>query len=160
MTRITPRILVWIIGLIDIAAFLGGIALSYVNAIGFAAATAGAVFVVVVVTFLGLLSIAQNIKDAIAGAFVVVYFTIILLIVFANVGDEAGADSLLRQIISNFTTLTGVVVGSYFAAVAVQTVSNNRLGSAKGPQPDEVPSLMSNTFAGSSSDTVAPDPTA
>jgi phospholipase/lecithinase/hemolysin len=147
--------LVWIIALIDIAAFLGGIALSYVDAIGFAAATAGAVFVVVVVTFLGLLSIAQNIKDAIAAAFVVVYFTMILLIVFANVGNEAGADSLLRQIISNFTTLTGVVVGSYFAAVAVQTVSNNRLGPAKGPQPDEVPSLMSNTFEGSGGDTVA-----
>jgi hypothetical protein len=124
---------------VDVLAFCGGIALSFWGAVGFRASTAGALFVVAVVTFLGLLSIAENVKQAIAGSFVVVYFGILMTLIFARVRDLDS--NISRQILSNFTTLTGVIVASYFGTATIETVSANRHPDSTATQSGDVKPL-------------------
>jgi hypothetical protein len=154
----SPRMLIWIIAGIDAIAFVAGIALSYVPSIDFEAATAGAVFVVVIVTFMGLLSIAQDVKVAIAGTFVVVYFMMLLLVLLARVASEAGEGSIIRHLIDNFTGLTGVIIASYFGTVAVQTISDNLSGRAEGPSRGALTTLKTNSYGVGSTSTERSSP--
>ncbi len=150
---VAPRTLIWVIAVLDSVVFVAGIALTFVPGIPFEAAMAGAMFVVLIVTFLGMMSIAQNVKNAIAAAFVVAYFSILLLVLFADVAKEAGEGSVPRDLLDNFTTLTGIVVASYFGTLAIQTISDNASGRAAGPRRGDLPTLANNTFGESSDET-------
>ena len=141
---ITPTGAIWVIGLLDALAFVGGIALSFYKRVGFNASVSGSLFLVAAITFLGLLGLAQNMKQAIAGTFVIVYFAIMFTIVFAGIRDEGS--ELSKQILSNFTTLTGVVVGSYFAAAAVEKVSEDRAVDPTTRRGGDVQPLIQGTF--------------
>ena len=61
---ITPTGAIWVIGLLDALAFVGGIALSFYKRVGFNASVSGSLFLVAAITFLGLLGLAQNMKQA------------------------------------------------------------------------------------------------
>ena len=107
----------------DVLAFVGGIALSYVEEVGFRASVSGSLFVIALITFLGFLALAEDMRGAMAAAFVLVYFAMLFTIVFADVG-ELNTDA--RQILGNFTTLVGVVVTFYFGATAAERVASIR----------------------------------
>ena len=125
--KLARKMLLILVG-VDAGAFLLGVALSYVRQVGYRGPTAGAVFVIAVATFLTLLSVFGNVQQAIAGSFVIVYFALLATLSFAA-GDVLSTD-VAKQMLSNFTTLTGVVVGSYFASATVERVSAHRAETA------------------------------
>jgi hypothetical protein len=66
-------------------------------------------------------------RDAIAAAFVVTYLVIVGWSAFFNyltdVTQQSALSPLTSSLITNFTALTGVVVGSYFGADALKQIT-------------------------------------
>ena len=78
-------------------------------------------------------SSSDALRDAIASAFVAVYLTIVGWSAFFGVLTDtdikdARLSPLTQTVISNFTTLTGVVVAFYFSTAAVVRVAETRAG--------------------------------
>ena len=71
------------------------------------------------VAFFGLYRIRLDIRDAIAGGFVVAFFCILFLSVNLNIGNTlAGSGSIRQLALSNFMTLVGTIVVFYFGSEA------------------------------------------
>ena len=66
-------------------------------------------------------------RDSIASAFVVLYLTIVSWATFFNLRtDNLNLAPLTRDIVSNFGTLTGVVVAFYFGSNTVASIFNTK----------------------------------
>jgi hypothetical protein len=71
------------------------------------------------VAFFGLYKLRREIRDAIAGGFVVGFLCILCLSVVLNIGNTpAGAGSIRQLAIGNFMTLVGTIVVFYFGSEA------------------------------------------
>jgi hypothetical protein len=71
----------------------------------------------------------NSVRDAITASFVVTYLVMVSWSAFFNMAPANGQyalDPLGQTFISNFTFLTGVVVGSYFGADVVKQVAQIR----------------------------------
>jgi predicted MFS family arabinose efflux permease len=93
--------------------------------------------VIAVATFFGVWLLQRNeaagrasrnsMRDAIAAAFVVTYLVIVGWSAFFNyltdVTQQSALSPLTSSLITNFTALTGVVVGSYFGADALKQIT-------------------------------------
>jgi hypothetical protein len=120
--------MILILAAINSVTFAGGIALSFVHRVGFRASVSGSLFVIASMTFMGLLSISENVKQAIAGSFIVAYFALLFTVIFARVSLVPDA----KDLVHSFTWLTGVVVSGYFGSSTIEKVSDNR---AANPTP-------------------------
>ena len=134
MAKWTRRWTLLMVGVGDALAFIGGIALSYVDAVGFPASAAGSLFLVTVITFIGFLSMARDMRAAIAAAFIIVYFAVLFTIIFARVKIE---EDIAKQIISNFTTLVTTVVAFYFGVKGVENVIRSKQEGGQPATPDQ-----------------------
>jgi hypothetical protein len=79
------------------------------------------------------------IRDAIAAAFVVTYLVIVGWTAFFHLfkeGEQYQLAPLTQMFVTNFTFLTGVVVGSYFGADVVKQVAQIR-GQQHKPAPNQ-----------------------
>ena len=119
------------------------------------AARAVGVFAVGVIAFLGTLSMAHRnsegpydsgeVRIAVTCAFMMVYFAILGIFLFSiNVVGEFG-----RGLVTNLTSLFGVVVGFYFASSAVVEYGRTRGGGTTGggaqPTPEPARSAAGGT---------------
>ncbi|GAC1397104.1 MAG: hypothetical protein NVSMB60_06850 [Mycobacterium sp.] len=71
----------------------------------------------------------NSVRDAITASFVVTYLVMVAWTAFFNMAStdsQYALDPLGQTFISNFTFLTGVVVGSYFGADVVKQVAQIR----------------------------------
>jgi hypothetical protein len=104
------------------------------------AARAVGVFAVGVIAFLGTLSMAHRdstgpyesgeVRIAVTCAFMMVYFAILGIFLFSI--NEVGTFG--QGLVTNLTSLFGVVVGFYFASSAVVEYGRTRTGTAGGAQ--------------------------
>jgi len=103
-------------------------------------------------TFLGIWAIERRpesrrssdaLRDAIASSFVLTYLVIVSWSAFFNTTTDRTTElqPLTSTLITNFTALTGVVVGSYFGVGAVEKLVNARQSSdtSAAPSPDDNP---------------------
>jgi hypothetical protein len=78
------------------------------------------------VAFFGLYRIRRDIRDAIAGGFVICFFCILILSLSLNLGNaKAGTGSIRQLAISNFMTLVGTIVVFYFGSEAAIRVGES-----------------------------------
>jgi hypothetical protein len=106
----------------------------------------GAIFAIGVVSFLGVLSLghegpryrpfeASEVRTAIATAFSMVFFAAVGIFLFStNTVGEFG-----QTLMSNLTSLFGVVIGFYFASSAVVEYGKIRAGKTGDQAPSETP---------------------
>lgn len=119
------------VGFIDVIAAVGGPLIDTVFDVGDAPLSI-AYGIAAVVTFLGLLPIAIDrekaggfgFRELIASVFIIIFFLLLTSEAFFHVNLPEG--NLTPQLVSNFTTLTGVVVGAYFGVTALEKVSDSR----------------------------------
>lgn len=69
----------------------------------------------------------SELRDAIAGTVVIVYVVILSWSTFfPRVNESLVLNSLTSTFITNFTALTGIVVGIYFASTAAAQIKGGR----------------------------------
>jgi hypothetical protein len=118
------------VGFIDVIAAIGGPLIDYVYDIGDIPLSI-AYGIAAVVTFLGLLPIAIDrekannfgFRELIASVFVIIFLLLLTSEAFFHVNLPEG--NLTSQLVNNFTTLTGVVVGAYFGTTAIEKFSGS-----------------------------------
>ena len=94
-----------------------------------------AVAVPTFIAFFGLYPLRQDLRDAIAGSFVVAFLVILCLASGLRLGDTPIHDGSIRSIVlSNFMTLVGAVVAFYLGSEAAIRVGKS-YQEAKNPAP-------------------------
>jgi len=104
------------ISIFDIAVFTGGILLTNLTKYG-SSSIAWSLATIAIGTFFGLLYIG-DMKTAIAGSFVTLYFALLIIYSFSKFQPTVTSD-LAKQVIGQFTVLIGTVIAGYFGATAV-----------------------------------------
>ena len=71
------------------------------------------------VAFFGFYSVRSDMRDAIAGSFVITFFVVLVEATLLSLGQFASAAGTLREtVVNNFMTLTGTVVAFYVGSEA------------------------------------------
>jgi hypothetical protein len=85
----------------------------------------------------------EAMRDAIAASFVLTYLVAVGWAAFFNYvvggGPPGTLSPLTASLITNFTALTGIVVGSYFGLTAIQQVTQSQERRIRGHEPPPAP---------------------
>jgi hypothetical protein len=85
-------------------------------------------------------------RELIASVFIITFLLLLTSEAFFHVKLSEG--NLTSQLVNNFTTLTGVVVGAYFGATAIEKVSASRNRATKEANADIKHDGQSETLPG------------
>ncbi|MBO0882456.1 MAG: hypothetical protein J2P17_19415 [Mycobacterium sp.] len=151
----------WFLVVAVLVAIAAPLAVSYMYLVAHVSADFGYICgagVLAVVTFYAVWSYERHTRDstsadamreAIAASFVLVYLLLVIWAIFFNdvpSGSGEQTNPITKDLLQSFTYVTGVVVGFYFASVAVGKFARNgakneaRSSTTSGKPPDDPPS--------------------